>query len=76
MLVLSRKPGEKICIGPDIEVEFLGLVDGKARLGVSAPSDVDVHRQEVLLRIQGGELARRVCVPCTCGSGPCPAPAA
>lgn len=50
MLVLSRKLGEKILIGEHIVVTVVDIDRGKIRLGVEAPKDVPVHREEVLKR--------------------------
>ncbi len=47
MLVLSRKPGEKIVIGDNIVVTVVEIKGGKIRLGIDAPSDVPVHREEI-----------------------------
>lgn len=47
MLVLSRRYGESIQIGKDISVTILGVRGEKIRIGVDAPEDVDVHRDEV-----------------------------
>lgn len=52
MLVLSRKNGESIMIGDDIEVTVLSNDGAKVRLGISAPSDIPVHRREIYLEIQ------------------------
>ena len=52
MLVLSRKPGERIVIGPNIELTVVDIRGNKVRLAVEAPRDVSVHRQEVFRRIQ------------------------
>jgi carbon storage regulator len=52
MLVLTRKPGDSIRIGPDIVVTVLGVNGQQARLGIEAPKDVTVHREEVHARIQ------------------------
>lgn len=52
MLVLSRRCGESVTIGPDIRVIVLGLKSGQVRLGIEAPSAVAVHREEVYTRIQ------------------------
>lgn len=51
MLVLSRKPGEHVCIGSDIVVKVLFIDGNKVRLGFEAPPDVEVHRREVYERI-------------------------
>jgi carbon storage regulator len=48
MLVLSRKLGERICIGGDIYVNVLAIHGGKVRLGIEAPRSVPIHRQELL----------------------------
>lgn len=55
MLVLSRKAGEVIRIGDDIEVVVLEIVSNKVRIGISAPREVPVHRQEVWDSINKGK---------------------
>lgn len=57
MLVLSRKKDEKIIIGDDIEIMVIEIRGDKVRLGIKAPKDVTVHRQEVYNLIQQ-ELAK------------------
>lgn len=58
MLVLSRNPGERILIGGSIEVEILGVQpDGSVRVGVTAPRDILVDREEVRDRL-GNQLRR------------------
>lgn len=47
MLVLSRQTNERIRIGDDIIVTVIGVADGRARLGIEAPKEVPVHREEV-----------------------------
>ena len=47
MLVLSRKTDEKIIIGDSITITIVAIGDGKVRLGIDAPKEVPVHRQEV-----------------------------
>ena len=47
MLVLSRQPGETITIGRDIEVKVVGIRGGTVRLGIQAPRQVPVDRQEI-----------------------------
>ena len=52
MLVLTRRRGESVTIGPNIRVVVLGLKSGQVRLGIEAPPAVAVHREEVYVRIQ------------------------
>ena len=47
MLVLMRRKGERILIGDDIWVEVIEVRNDKVRLGITAPKDVVVHREEV-----------------------------
>ncbi|MFN3680712.1 MAG: carbon storage regulator CsrA [Nitrospira sp.] len=51
MLVLTRRRGEGVTIGPDIRVIVLGMRDGQVRLGIEAPPHIPVHRDEVYARI-------------------------
>ena len=48
MLILTRRVGETLKIGEDIEVTVLGLRGGQVRIGINAPRDVAVHREEIL----------------------------
>jgi carbon storage regulator len=57
MLILTRKAGETIVIGDDIEISVVAIAGGKVRIGVRAPKDVTVHRKEVYLDVQA-ERAR------------------
>jgi carbon storage regulator len=59
MLVLTRKLGESIRIGPGIVVTVLGVNGLQVRLGIEAPKDVTVHREEVYERIQHERTWRR-----------------
>jgi|MGYP003341828344 carbon storage regulator len=52
MLVLTRRRGEGVTIGPDIRVIVLGMKGGQVRLGIEAPHTIEVHRDEVYARIQ------------------------
>jgi len=52
MLILTRKLGESITIGEHIKVTILGVFGRQVRLGVDAPPEVMVHREEVYLKIQ------------------------
>jgi carbon storage regulator len=52
MLVVSRKPGERLLIGESVEVTVLSVRGDQVSLGVSAPREVPIHRQELLDRIR------------------------
>jgi carbon storage regulator len=51
MLILTRKEGETIAIGSDITVTVLSIKGGQIRIGISAPKEIEVHREEVWQRI-------------------------
>lgn len=55
MLILTRRVGESILIGQDIEVAVLGLKGNQVRIGIRAPTGVPVHREELLTRGKSGE---------------------
>jgi carbon storage regulator len=52
MLILTRKVNETLIIGDDVNVTVLGVKGNQVRLGINAPKDVSVHREEIYLRIQ------------------------
>ncbi len=52
MLILTRRIGESVVIGDDINITVLGVKGNQVRLGVNAPKDVAVHREEIYQRIQ------------------------
>ena len=53
MLVLSRTRGEKIIIGDDIVITLVEVWNGKVRIGIEAPKDIPVYREEVYRLIKG-----------------------
>lgn len=52
MLILTRRIGETLMVGDDVTVTVLGIKGNQVRLGVNAPKDVAVHREEIYQRIQ------------------------
>jgi len=52
MLILTRRIGERICVGDDVQVVVLGIKGNQVRVGIDAPKDVAVHREEVYERIK------------------------
>jgi carbon storage regulator len=57
MLVLTRKPGQSIMIGDGVEVQVLSVAGEKVRLGITAPRDVSIFRNEVYDRIESENAA-------------------
>ena len=57
MLILTRRVGESVVIGDEIAVTILGVKGNQVRVGVTAPKDVTVHRQEIYERIKSEQEA-------------------
>lgn len=57
MLILTRRVGETLMVGDDIKITVLGVKGNQVRIGVEAPKEVAVHREEIWHRIQAGEHA-------------------
>jgi carbon storage regulator len=55
MLILTRRVGETVMIGHDVTVTVLGVKGNQVRIGVNAPKDVAVHREEIYERIKREE---------------------
>ncbi|MFT5710218.1 MAG: carbon storage regulator [Halioglobus sp.] len=55
MLILTRRVGESLMVGEEITVTVLGVKGNQVRIGIDAPKDVAVHREEIFKRIQNGD---------------------
>jgi len=59
MLILTRRVGETIRIGDDVSVTVLGVKGNQVRLGIAAPKNVAVHREEIFERIKAEHEAAK-----------------
>ncbi|MCH9695102.1 MAG: carbon storage regulator CsrA [Gammaproteobacteria bacterium] len=57
MLILTRRAGETVMIGSDVTITVLGVKGNQVRIGINAPKDVAVHREEIFERIQSENSA-------------------
>ncbi|ADD79683.1 carbon storage regulator CsrA [Candidatus Riesia pediculicola] len=52
MLILTRKIGETLTIGDEIKITILGIKGNQVRVGINAPKNIPVHREEIYQKIQ------------------------
>ena len=57
MLVLTRRPGESIVVGENIVVTVIEIKGGQVRIGIDAPREVDVYREEIYEQVQQENLS-------------------
>lgn len=60
MLILTRRVGERLMVGDDITITVMGVKGNQVRIGVHAPAEVSVHREEIFERIQAERNANRL----------------
>ncbi len=60
MLILTRRVGERLMIGDDIQVTVLGVKGNQVRIGVHAPDNVSVHREEIYERVRAEKESARL----------------
>ena len=56
MLILTRRPGERIKIGHDVEITVLDIGSGQVKLGIAAPREIGVYRTEILEEVQSESI--------------------
>lgn len=57
MLVLTRKQNESIVVGKDIEIKILAIEDGKVKVGIEAPRDIEIFRKEIYVEIENENVS-------------------
>ncbi|HNP65466.1 MAG TPA: carbon storage regulator CsrA [Woeseiaceae bacterium] len=63
MLILTRRAGETVMIGSDVTITVLGVKGNQVRIGINAPKDVAVHREEIFERIKSEQAGGGAAAP-------------
>lgn len=72
MLILTRRVGETLMVGDEVSVTVLGVKGNQVRIGVNAPKEVSVHREEIYQRIQREKLDKLAHLEAAIQSGQLP----
>lgn len=57
MLILTRRIGEKLVIGEEVYLSVIGIKGNQVQLGIEAPKEVSVHREEIFLKVKAAQSA-------------------
>lgn len=76
MLILSRRLGEKLMIGDTVTITVVRITGNEVRVGIDAPKDIPVHRQEIYNKIKREQSGQPAAGRPTSGSGPDQEPSA